>query len=203
MTKATQMAGSPVPTARVTSARVAVDKDAPVRRMPQGQDIEVPIAVPRTSTYVPVHLRPYTVEGLRETAIREENAAIEREALMLTRDCSAREASTRAHETRRARQRQWEASDPPVTMDTAAVLSPGQEVLTHDEEQVPMVRLAMQVSRERAIILLFIFKERQRLQDEEGRIHEESSAMEEAAGHRRRQEKEQEELWMLNWRCVL
>jgi hypothetical protein len=200
------MAGSPVPIARVTraSARVAVDEDALARRRLQVREPVVPIASAIEASYVPIHLRPFAVEGLRRTAIEleraaieEENAAIEREALMLGRDCSAREASTLAHEkARRARQLQWEASNPPVIMDTEAVLPPGQEVLTHEEDQVQMVSSAMKVSRERAIVLLRGMEEQQRLHDEEVRILDESRDMEEAAVQRRQQEEEQEELRM-------
>jgi hypothetical protein len=56
-----------------------------------------------------------------------------------------------------------------------------------------MVISAMQVSRERAIILLRGMEEQQRLHDEEAHICNESRVWEEAAVHRRREEEEQEE----------
>ena len=62
--------------------------------------------------------------------IRKENAVNE----MLARDCIAREASTIAHETGRARQLQWEAATSPVEMDIEAVHPSGQELLTHEEQ---------------------------------------------------------------------
>jgi hypothetical protein len=108
------MAGSPVPIARVTraGARVAVDEDALVEASltPEARRRRLQVVF---------------------TAIEEDRAAIEKEnavSEMLGRDRSAREASTIAHETRRAKQLQWEASNPPVIMDIEAVLSPSQEV---------------------------------------------------------------------------
>ncbi len=79
------MTGSLTPrrigTSRVTrrSASRAVVEEAPVRSVPQGQEMEVPVAAPRISDYVPVHPRcygwQYTEEGLQATVLREEKAA--------------------------------------------------------------------------------------------------------------------------------